>query len=102
MSAWQVEDRLGSLSDVALIEQQGQLPVTGDGSRATASDILRFGRFMSAGDGVVAVQFPTGALYRDDGKIYTIDLGRIKEIGPKRRQPNALLQSRTGGTGADQ
>ncbi|MFO0390191.1 MAG: hypothetical protein ACK502_10825 [Alphaproteobacteria bacterium] len=109
MTAWQVEDRLNSLTDDVLKTQldddgvpYGQLPKTSDGFRATAADIMRFGRFMSAGDGVVAVQFPTGVLTRDDGKPYTIDLNAIKEISPYRRKPNALLQIRTGGADAGQ
>lgn len=100
LTTYEIEDRLNSLNKDDLMQQQGQLPMTGDGFRATPEDILRFGRFLSAGDGVVAVRLPTGTLYRDDGQLYTIDLRQLEVRTPKNRMGNALATSRTGGLDA--
>lgn len=79
LSASDIEDRLGAITDEMLVQQQGQLPQTSDGFAAKAEDIIRFGQFLSAGDGMYAVRFPTGALYRDDGRPYTIDINQITD-----------------------
>lgn len=101
MREWEVEDRLGAITDDVLKEQQGQLPMTSDGFWATAEDILRWGRFLSAGDGLYAVRLPTGVLYRDDGTPYTIDIRGITDtqasVTRRRLSPeNALTRSRMG------
>jgi hypothetical protein len=97
MTAEQVEDRLFSIDDALLKEQQGQLPETTDRFRVSARQIALYGQFLSAGNGVVAVRFPDGILRRDDGRLYTIDIGAMSEDSIRSARQARLVERMKGG-----
>lgn len=81
MSANNIEDKLNALTDAQLIKMNGALPLTSDGNPSTANDMLRFGKFRSAGDGVLSVEYPgLGTLFDNKGNPYLIDIRKIEGL----------------------
>lgn len=96
MSAIDVEDRLASINDDVLKNMNKSLPLTDDGYRATAADILNKGEFFTIADGVVGVRFGSDVLYHERGHEYKIDIRKIPLAVRKSRLDGVLTRSRIG------
>lgn len=76
-----LEDTFRSINNDVLTKLNGSLPLLVSGDYVDAKDILKDTRMVSQGNGIYAPYYDgLGYLVKPDGKIYTIDARKVKQI----------------------